>query len=341
MFNDSLENINYFDNKSKCKSPSISVILSFFNEANVIPELVKRLRIVFASELIKNSISKYEIIFVNDASTDNSLQVLLNEFKINNDLVIINMSNNFGVSECVLAGMKFSKSDLVIYMDADLQDPPEVIPDLISKWHSDPEIEVVFTTRLSRDGEHPLKLLITKLGYKLIQAISDINIPENSGDFKLLSRRVVNHILSMPEKKPYLRGMISWVGFKQSPVFYNREKRFDGRENTKRRALSFKVINYALDSAIISFSDAPLKAVLAIGFLLSSSSLLYIFVIIFQKIMGWYTPGWPAIMAAILLIGGIQLMMLGIVGLYISNIFINAKGRPDYIIDNIIANDRR
>jgi dolichol-phosphate mannosyltransferase len=321
--------------------PFASIVLSFFNEEAVLPELIRRLREVMKAEQAKGTVADYELIFVNDASTDKSLRILHDEFEAQNDLVVIDMSNNFGVSECVLAGMRHAIGDIVIYMDADLQDPPEVIPDLLAEWHSDPEVEVVYTTRLSRSGEHPLKLFVTKLGYKFINAISEIELPENSGDFKLLSRRVVNQLITMPEKKPYLRGLVSWIGFKQVPVFYDRAERHDGRENTKRPALSLRVINYALDSAIISFSDAPLKAMLGMGFVLSSISLLYISVVILQKIMGWYEPGWPALMAAILLLGGIQLMMLGVVGLYINIIFLNSKGRPDYIIRRVLAKDGR
>lgn len=322
-------------------SPLVSVVLSFFNESGVLPELVSRLRNVLRGEQARGTISGYELIFVNDASTDNSVDVLKAEFEAGRDLLVINMSNNFGVSECVLAGMNMAKGDVVVYMDADLQDPPEVISELLLKWHVDPEVEVVYTTRLSREGEHPLKLFVTHLGYKLINRISEIELPENSGDFKLLSRRVVRELLKMREKKPYLRGLVTWIGFKQAQVFYHRAERHDGRENTKRAALSAKNIRYALDSAIISFSDAPLKLMLLLGFCISFTSLVYIGVVIFQKIMGWYEPGWPALMAAILLLGGIQLLMLGFLGLYVNVIFANTKGRPDYIVKNVIAADER
>jgi len=321
--------------------PLLSVVLSFYNESGVLPELVKRLRSVMRAEQARGTISGYELIFVNDASTDDSREILRKEFEGGRDLVVVNMSNNFGVSECALAGMRLAKGDAVVYMDADLQDPPEVIPELLDRWHADPEVEVVYTTRLSRPGEHPLKMLVTRLGYKLIKRISEIGIPENSGDFKLLSRRVVDELVAIREKKPFLRGLVSWIGFKQVQVFYHRAERLDGRENTKRPALSSKNIKYALDTAIISFSDAPLKVILLMGFVVSLVSLVYIGVVIMQKIMGWYEPGWPALMAAILFLGGVQLLMLGFVGLYINIIFLNTKGRPDYIIKDIIAADDR
>jgi dolichol-phosphate mannosyltransferase len=321
--------------------PFLSVVLSFYNESVVIPELVNRLRTVLRAERDAGRISDYELVFVNDASTDSSYEILVGEYERGRDLVIVNMSNNFGVSECVRAGMRCSKGDAVVYMDADLQDPPELIPQLLDKWLGDPTVDVVYTTRLSRAGENPIKLLITKYGYRFVNAISEIHLPSDSGDFKLLSRRVVEHLLRLQEKKPYIRGLVSWIGFKQVPVHYHRLERHDGRHATKRKALSIKVINYALDSAIISFSDAPLKAALFVGFGTSVTALIYIFVVIAQKILGWYVPGWPALMAAILFMGGVQLFTLGVIGLYVNIIFRNSQGRPDYIIESIVSNDDR
>lgn len=321
--------------------PLVSVVLSFYNEAAILDLLLERLRNVLRGERAKGNIRDYELIFINDNSTDSSLDILIREFKAGNDLVILNMSNNFGVSECVLAGMSYSKGDAVVYMDADLQDPPELLPELIARWREDPEVEVVYTTRLSRAGEHPLKLFITKWGYRFINAVSQIELPVDSGDFKLLSRRVVNELVQLQEKNPFVRGLVSWIGFKQKQVFYHREERADGRDQTKRSAMSMKVINYWLDTALISFSDAPLKAMLFLGFVISLTSLAYIFVVLFQKLMGWYEPGWPALMAAILLLGGMQLLTLGVLGLYINTIFMNTRGRPNYIVKDVIAPDER
>lgn len=315
----------------------ISVILSFYNEENVIPELLSRTRAMFAELINKQKITAYELIFVNDNSTDNSKALLLSEMK-KNDIVLINMTRNFGVSECVMAGMSQATGDAVIYMDADLQDPPELIPKLIETWQADSEVGVVYTTRRSREGESYFKMLITKIGYRLINLISDIDLPADSGDFKLLSREVVDRMLQLKEDKPYIRGLVSWVGYKQVQVFYDREARFDGRKNSKMPVLSKKVLYYWLDRALISFSDAPLKAILLLGFALSCISISYLGVILFQKIMGWYVPGWPAIMSAVLLSGGVQMMMLGFVGLYVGAIFRETKGRPQYLIKDIIRN---
>jgi len=321
--------------KKNCNK-KISVVLSFYNEESVIPELLSRMRAVFSALMEAQIIGAYELIFVNDNSNDRS-EALLRAEVAQGDVVLVNMTRNFGVSECVMAGLNQSTGDAVIYMDADLQDPPELIPKLIEAWQADPEVGVVYTTRTRRKGEHFLKMWITKLGYRLINLISDIDLPADSGDFKLLSRVVVDRLLELKEDKPYMRGLVSWVGYKQVQVFYEREARFDGRENTKMPVLSKRVLYYWLDRALISFSDAPLKAILLLGLVLSCVSLSYIGVIIVQKIMGWYVPGWPALMSAILLSGGIQMMMLGFVGLYVGAIFRETKRRPQYLIKEVVS----
>jgi len=182
-------------------------------------------------------------------------------------------------------------------------------------------------------------MLVTKLGYRFINSISDIDLPVDSGDFKLLTRTVVNILCALPEDKPYMRGLVNWVGFKQKQVFYDRDARFDGAENTKMTVLSRKVIFYWLDRALISFSDMPLKLVLFLGFFLSILSSLYIVVVIYQKIVGIAVPGFSAIMSAVLLLGSMNLLTVGVVGLYISAIFKQVKGRPPYVIKEVIKKD--
>lgn len=317
------------------KNAKVSVILSFYNEQNILPELIARMRSVFKRLIDDKKVADYELIFVNDHSKDDS-EAILRAYVDDGDVMLINMTRNFGVSECVMAGMRHSTGDAVVYMDADLQDPPEVIPELIEKWQADEQVEVVYTTRLRRKGEHPVKLWITKLGYRLINKISDIELPHDSGDFKLLSRKVVNHLINLKEDKPYIRGLVSWVGYKQVQVFYERDARFDGRENTKMPVLSKRVIYYWLDRALISFSDAPLKIILFLGLFLSGVSFAYILVVLVQKALGLYTPGWPALMSAILFLGGMQMVMMGFVGLYVGAIFREMKGRPQYLIKDII-----
>ena len=313
----------------------ISVILSFLDEQEVLPELIKRLRNVFSNLKKKQIVSSYELIFVNDNSSDGSEKLLTSETK-KGDVILLNMSRNFGVSECAIAGMSISNGDAVIYMDADLQDPPELIESLIDAWIKDKDAEVVHTTRTKRKGEHWLKMIVTKIGYRFINFISEIDLPIDSGDFKLLSRKVVNHVLELNETRPYLRGLISWIGYKQIHISYNRDERLNGRLNTKMNVLSSKVIYYWLDRALISFSDAPLKIILFFGLMLSGFSLFYIIVILIQKLLGISIPGWAAIMSSVLFLGGVQIIMLGAMGLYVGANYRESKKRPLYIIKNII-----
>jgi polyisoprenyl-phosphate glycosyltransferase len=325
---------------SNKSNPIVSIIFSFFNEENNIPELLNRTK-KHLNDLIKTKkINNYEIIFVNDASTDNS-EILLNKnIKINNRIKLINMSRNFGNSECVLAGMKESTGDAVVYMDCDLQDPPELIGDMVRAWKADNDTEVVFTTRTKREGESFLKLLITKFGYRFIRKISDIDIPVDSGDFKLLSRRVVDELLKLSESKPYVRGLISYVGFKQTQLFYERKARHDGAENTKYPVLTKRVLYGYLDRAMISFSDAPLKLIFFLGLFLLFLSILFICYVIFAKFAGLLIPGWAAIMVSVVFFGSLNILLMGVLGLYVGSIFTESKKRPLYIIKNIVSSKR-
>lgn len=320
--------------------PILSVVFSFFNEENNIPELLKRTKTHLDKLIVIKTIKNYELIFVNDASTDNSESVISKQIKSDKNIKLINMSRNFGNSECVLAGMKESIGNVVVYMDCDLQDPPELIGDMVKAWMGDEETEVVYTTRTKREGESYLKLLITKLGYRFVKNISDIDIPVDSGDFKLLSRRVVNELLKLSESKPYVRGLISYVGFKQTQLFYERKARHDGAENTKYPVLTKRVLYGYLDRAMISFSDAPLKLIFFLGLILLILSIIFICYVIFAKFSGLLIPGWAAIMVSVVFFGSLIILLLGVVGLYIGSIFNESKKRPLYIIKNIVSRKR-
>jgi glycosyltransferase involved in cell wall biosynthesis len=310
--------------------PGVSLVLSFRNEEACLPELIARLRKVLGDERKAGRIRGHELIFVNDASTDASETVLRAHAVGNDDIRIINMSRNFGVSPCVLAGMERSSGDLVIYMDADLQDPPELIPELVRAWKSEPDVGVVHTVRTNRAGESRLKLAITHLGYRILYLSSSIKLPMQAGDFKLASREVVDHLVAMKEKRPFLRGLVCWIGFKQKTVNYAREARAGGA--TKFPVISFKVINNFLDSALISFSDAPLRLATLAGLLVSVLALSYIVWVLIEKFRGHNLPGWSAVMTAVLFLGGTQLLCTGLQGLYISSIFQESKRRPNYIV---------
>jgi glycosyltransferase involved in cell wall biosynthesis len=311
-------------------SARISVVLSFWNEEAVLDELIRRLRLEFDQLIAAGEISGYELIFVNDASTDGSERILRQAALDRGDVRLINMSRNFGVSPCVLAGMHYATGDAVVYMDADLQDPPEVIPELVRAWKADPQVEVVHTVRRSRAGESRLKLAVTRLGYAILRAVSTIDLPLEAGDFKLLSRRAVEYVTRFGEKRPFLRGLVCWIGFKHEIVYYHRQARHSG--TTKFRVLGTKVIRNFIDSAMISFSDVPLKASAALGTLFSLSAMVYMFWVLFEWLRGQAIPGWSATMVAVLFLGGVQLLSIGVLGTYISSIFLEVKGRPNFIV---------
>jgi glycosyltransferase involved in cell wall biosynthesis len=313
-------------------NPSLSIIFSFRNEEEVLPELLSRVRSVLEKEIAERHLSEYELIFVNDASTDRSEAILRDAAKERDDIKIITMSRRFGVSPCVLAGMEYSVGDLVVYMDADLQDPPEVIPKMLEVWRQRDEVDVVHTQRELRAGESKFKLWITELGYHILHRVSSIDMQIEVGDFKLLSRRAVNHLVQFKEYNPFLRGLVYWIGFTQVTIRYKRDPRFAG--DTKFPVLSPKVIRNFLYSALISFSDVPLQLCALVGLIASSLAFMMVIYILFEKIQGHNLPGWTAIMSSTLFLSGIQLLSVGILGLYISAIFVESKRRPNYIVRN-------
>ena len=313
------------------------MIFSLFNEEDVLQPLLER-----TVNALKDcdEINGFEVIFVNDASTDNSESVIRNLIETSKEnITLLNTSRNFGIYECVYAGFSHATGDAIVYLDSDLQDPPELIPQLVKEF-LEKKAEVVFTTRRKREGESKFKLLFTKIGYRFLAYVSDIDLPVDSGDFKLISRRIKDILLDNQEKLPYLRGLISYYGFKQVSVLYDREPRFNGGENTKFKFLSRRTINYWLDSALISFSDVPLKMSLVLGFVTALLAGVYLIFVLLQKVMGLHVPGWPAIMATMLILGGTQLIMLGFFGLYLKVIFLESKGRPNFIIKDVIQSKK-
>ena len=308
----------------------LSVVFSFRNEEDVLPELIKRLQ-----NVLRPLDLEYELIFVNDASSDGSLELLQKEREKDKNIKIVNMSRVFGPAPCVMAGFRYSKGDAVIYMDADLQDPPEAIPTLLGKWREGADI--VHTTRTKRKGENPLKMWVTDQAYKVINLVSDIHILKNTGDFKLLSRRAVNEVLRLSECDPYMRGVIQWVGFKQAQVFYERKPRAAGSSHFPLFKSSSPVKE--LIRGITSFSALPLYLALAIGFFVSLGAFLYLIWIVITRLMGMHQPGWPAIMVTMLFLGGTILFTVGILGIYIGNIHYEIKSRPRYIIESKIGID--
>jgi dolichol-phosphate mannosyltransferase len=312
---------------------TLSVVFSFRNEEENIPELVRRTRAVCADLQMASTIASYELIFVNDASTDRSKETLMELAADHKDIRIINMSRNFGVFPCTFAGFQHTSGDAVIYMDSDLQDPPEVIPRLVEEWLNGENIDVVHTIRTDRLGESWFKLFTTKLAYWLLKRIASFDLPVEAGDFKLLSRRAVNHLIKLKEKMPYTKGLVCWVGFKQTRITYTREPRFAGE--TKFRTFGLGAINNFTNSALISFSPIPLQISSLLGLLgclISLPVFIYVFI---EKMSGVSIPGWTAIMVAVLFSGSVQLLAIGILGLYVHSIYQEVKGRPNYIVESL------
>lgn len=311
----------------------ISVVLSFRNEADVLPEMIRRQEAVFAGLGLR-----YELIFVNDASTDASLEILLAARKKNPSVKILNTSRRFGNAHCVLAGFERARGDAVIYMDTDLQDPPELIPQLIAKWREGADI--VHTTRTVRRGENAFKMWLTRQAYRAINGMADITILQNTGDFKLISRRAMDEILKMPEFDPFLRGLVSWVGFTQVQVLYERDARFAGETKYSlwRNLNPYKEFVRGLTL----FSTLPLYLALFIGMAVGLLALLFFAGMLVTALWERGTNGltWNHLqLGTTLLLGGMILFTVGILGIYVGRIHRESIRRPRYVIRDYIGGE--
>lgn len=302
----------------------VSVVTPVFNEVEVIELFYDRLR---KSIDVLDSMA-CELIFVDDGSTDGSYEKLVALVNADADTKIIKFSRNFGHQVAITAGIELAKGDAVVVIDADLQDPPELIKEFVAKWQEG--FDVVYGVRAKRDGESRMKLLTAAAFYRLLQRIIKLDIPVDVGDFRLMSRRVVEHFKELKEKDRFVRGLVSWIGFKQTGVHYLRDKRYAGETKFPYR----KMIRFALDG-ITSFSDIPLKLATWVGYFTSFLALLYACIVLVQKALGYTIQGWTTTMVAILFLGGVQLISLGIIGQYVGRIFNECKRRPLYVIDEI------
>ena len=303
----------------------ISFVFSFKNEENNLEELIKR--VDTSVKKLKNY--NYELIFVNDDSDDNSAQILENLQKTF-PITLINMSRTFGVGPCVLAGFNHAKGDCVVYMDSDLQDPPELLDKLINKYENG--ADVVHTVRTERLGETKIKLLLTKIAYKLINFLSDINLPSEAGDFKLISKKALSKILDQKESRPYIRGLSVWVGFKQAYVEYVRKPRHEGK--TKFPLFSAGPISQFING-VTAYSLKPLYFGIILGMISIVFSILLIFYAFYMKFTNLAVPGTAGIIITISFFSGIILLTIGITGLYIARIFEEVRGRDAYVIKSI------
>ena len=304
------------------EAPVVSVVVPVYNEQEVLPELHRRL-----TSVMRSLRCSWEIVYVNDGSSDRSAEKLL-ELRMSDDKVaLVNLSRNFGKEIAVTAGLDFVRGRAAIVIDADLQDPPEIIALLVDKWRDG--YDMVYATRRERKGETWLKRTTAALFYRVIANLGDTKIPENTGDFRLISRRCIDALRKCRERRRFMKGLFAWVGFKSTSVVYDRDPRFAG--TTKWNY--WKLWNFAIEG-ITSFTTAPLKVATYFGLATAIVALSYaVFVVCRTLLIGRDVPGYASLMVAILFLSGVQLIALGVVGEYVSRIFVESKGRPLYLID--------
>ncbi|GKX65419.1 glycosyltransferase family 2 protein [Inconstantimicrobium mannanitabidum] len=303
----------------------ISIIVPMYFEEEVAQECYNRL-----TKVMKESQLNYELIFVNDGSTDKTLPILKEIALKDERAKVISFSRNFGHQNAVTAGIFAATGDALVIIDADLQDPPELIPDLVAKWQEG--YDVVYAKRKQRKGETWFKLFTAKCFYKFLHSMSEVEIPKDTGDFRLIDRKVGEVFKNMPERNRFIRGMMSWVGFKQYAFEYERQERFAGSTKYPLK----KMLKFASDG-IIAFSSKPLKMISYLGGITIFISIILLIYSLIIRIIGVNAqPGWTSIIVAISLFSGVQLLSLGIIGQYIARIYDESKNRPLYIVDEKI-----
>jgi len=301
----------------------ISVVTPVLNEEETILKFIEKLNLTLLN-LNKN----YEIIFVLDPCSDKTEELILNEAKKNKNIKLITLSRKFGQPAATLAGLGFAKGEYVVVIDADLQDPPELIKDLYEKIKSG--YDVIYAEREKRHGESIIKKIVSSIGYKVINYFSEVNIPTNVGDFRIMNKKIVRELLNLNESHGFLRGLVSFVGFKQSSIKYIRDERYAGKTKYNRFIGSLKIgLN-----GLFGFTSRPLQFVSLLGIFFSIFSFVFGGWYFLQKILGFdLTPGLSTTVITITFFSGIQLIALGIIGEYIGRIYDEVKKRPKYIID--------
>jgi dolichol-phosphate mannosyltransferase len=307
--------------------PYLSVVVPCYNESEVLGELHDRLTAV--CDGVGRS---YEIVLVNDGSKDRTWPLMAELAERDPSVVAVNLARNHGHQLALSAGLSLCRGERVLIIDADLQDPPELLPEMLRIM--DGGVDVVYGQRRSREGETALKLVTASLFYRLIEKLSDVPLPRDTGDFRLMSRRALNVLLDMPERHRFIRGMVSWIGFRQEPLLYDRRARAAGTTKYPIR----KMLRLSAD-AITSFSTKPLALASWMGM---ACGLFATFLGVFTLIswFGWFgrpnVTGWTSLMAAIALLGSVQLLVLGVIGEYLGRLFEQSKGRPLFVIDRVI-----
>lgn len=304
----------------------ISVIVPVYNEAQGIRHFHERA----TAALEKLEGLDYELVYVDDGSKDGSFEIIKSFTALDPRTLVIKLSRNFGHQVAITAGLDYARGDAVVFIDADLQDPPEFIAELVSKWLEG--YDVVYARRTQRRGETPFKLITAAAFYRVLRTLANIDIPPDVGDFRLISRRVAEQLRGMREKDRFIRGLVSWVGFKQTSALYQRDERFAGETKYPLK----KMIKFALDG-LTSFSTAPLHLAMWLGYSASGLAFLYLVSVFVQFLLGFTVQGWATIMVAVLFLGGVQLICLGILGEYVGRVFNEVKPRPVYIVEELLG----
>jgi polyisoprenyl-phosphate glycosyltransferase len=308
---------------SSLRHTMLSVIVPAYNEQEVIQEFHNRLCVALESA----DVDSVEILYVNDGSTDQTLLLLLEIMNRDNRVQVIDLSRNFGKEAAMTAGFDTVKGQATIVIDADLQDPPELIPQMVSEWHNG--YDVVLMRRSIRRGESWLKKSTAKLFYYTLRNISQTHIPENVGDFRLLSRRAVTALRQLPERTRFMKGLFAWIGFPTTEIYYHRDPRYSGVTKWNY----WNLWNFALEG-ITSFTIAPLKVASYVGGTTAFCSLAYGFFVLIKAIFwGDPVPGYPSLMVTVLFLGGLQLLAIGVVGEYLGRMFLEVKQRPIYLVN--------
>jgi len=318
------------NSKAEDKSLLISIVIPAYNEIDVIDTCYQRLSDVMSSL----DGYDYELIFVDDGSQDETHSRLVEFQQSDANIKVVKLSRNFGHQIAVTAGVDIATGNAIVIIDADLQDPPEVIPDMITKWQEG--YDVVYGVRKRRAGESKFKLFTAAAFYRMLRSFTNIEIPVDVGDFRLISSRAAQELRKLRENDRFIRGLVSWIGYRQIGIPYERDERLAGETKYPYR----KMIKFALDG-ITSFSNLPLRLASWLGYLASFLAFLYLLSVFVQKMMGYTIDGWATIMVAVLFLGGVQLICLGIIGEYIGRIFNETKSRPLYIIESIHTEQNR
>jgi len=303
--------------------PTLSILVPAFNEEGGLREFHKKL-----SEVLATLALPAEVIFINDGSTDGTLQVLQEIRAKDSRVAILDLSRNYGKEIAMTAGLDHARGDAVVIMDADLQHPPELIPEFVKYWREG--YDVVYAERVSREDESRLKKTLSNVFYSLIGRLSDINIPKDAGDFRLLSRRAAEAVRGLREHHRFMKGLFAWIGYRQKAVPYSPEQRFSGVTKWD----FWRLWNFAIEG-VTSFSTGPLKVATYLGVLVAMFATLYgVFIIGNTLVFGNPVPGYPSLMVVILFLGGVQLIFIGIIGEYIGRIFNETKNRPLYFVNS-------